>query len=140
MVRVKSEADSKKNYEDSTVLVPARFEAGVKGAIWQSPASEGQALYESQMMRSEILARRKKGIEKVSDESWRRETIDKGKGIIGTRMKNASDKQVVGFRPYRDVLTAIDLPAKTADPMANLMNRAGAVVQALVNKKKELTT
>jgi len=138
LVKVKSETDSKKNYEDSTALVPGRFEAGVKTANWQSPASAGQTLYEEQMRRDEILKRRAKGIDKVSDEAWRRDTIDKGKNIIGTRMKNASDKQVTNFRPYREALVGLDLPAKTADPMANLMNRAGAVVKALVDKKKEL--
>jgi len=139
MVKVKSETDSKKNYEDSTALVPGRFEQGVKAAVWQSEAIDGQALYEEQMRRDEILKRRSKGIERVSDESWRRDTIEKGKNIIATRMKNASDKQVANFRPYREVLVGLDLPPKTADPMANLMNRGGAVVKALVDKKTELT-
>ena len=139
MVKVKPESQIKKNYEDSTALVPARFEAGVKGATWQSEAIEGQALYEEQMRKEEILRRRAAGIEKVSDEAWRRETISKGRNVIGARMKAASDKQVAGFRPYREALLAVDLPAKTADPMQNLINRAGAVVQAMVDKKAELT-
>ena len=137
MVKVKPESDAKKNYEDSTALVPARFEAGVKNASWQDKAKEGQDLYEEQMRNSDVLKRRATGIEKVSDESWRKDTINKGKNIIGARMKDASDKQITNFRPYRDALTALDLPPKTADPMANLMNRAGAVVKALVDKKKE---
>jgi len=138
MVKVKPESEAKKNYEDSTTLVPGRFESGVKGAAWHDAAMDGQDLYVSQMSNSDILARRSKGIDKVSDEQWRRETIDKGKTIIGARMKTASDKQVANFRPYRDALTAVDLPPRTADPMANLMNRAGAVVKALVDKKKEV--
>jgi hypothetical protein len=138
MVKVKPESDAKRNYEDSTALVPARFEAGVKLASWQDKAKEGQDLYEEQMRNSDVLKRRATGIEKVSDESWRKDTINKGKNIIGARMKDASDKQITAFRPYRDALTALDLPPKTADPMANLMNRAGAVVKALVDKKKEI--
>jgi len=138
MVKVKPESEAKKNYEDSTALVPTRFEAGVKSATWQSEAKAGQDLYEAQMARPEILARRDKGIDKVSDEKWRTTTVEKGKSIIGSRMKAASDKQITNFRPYREVLTSVDLPPKTADPMANLMNRAGAIVKALVDKKKEL--
>ena len=138
MVKVKPESDAKKNYEDSTALVPARFEAGVKSAVWQQAAKDGQDLYVTQMTNSDILARRLKGVDKTSDESWRKDTINKGKNIIGARMKDASDKQIANFRPYRDALTAVDLPPKTADPMANLMNRAGAVVKALVDKKKEI--
>lgn len=139
MVKVKPESEIKKNYEDSTALVPGRFEAGVKGASWHDEALAGQSLYEEQMRRDEILRRRASGIEKVSDESWRKNTIDKGKAVIGARMKGASSKQVEGFRPYREALLAVDLPAKTADPMQNLINRAGAVVTALVEKKKEIS-
>ena len=139
MVKVKPESEIKKNYEDSTALVPARFEAGVKAATWQSEALEGQDLYVEQMQKAEILARRASGIERVSDETWRSDTITKGRNIIGARMKAASGKQVAGFRPYREALLAVDLPAKTSDPMQNLINRAGAVVMAMVNKKAELS-
>lgn len=138
MVKVKSEQEIKTNYEQSTALVPARFEAGVRSAEWNANALKGQGLYEQQMSDPSILARRSKGIEKVSDEAWRNATINKGKTIIAKRMKDASGKQVAGYRPYREVLMGLELPAKTADPMANLINRGGAVVQALVNKKKEL--
>jgi len=138
MVKIKPESDAKKNYEQSTSLVPERFEAGVKAATWQTAAKDGQDLYETKMRMDEVLKRRGKGIDKVSDEQWRKETINKGKNIIGARMKDASEKQVANFRPYRDALTAVDLPQRTADPMANLMNRAGAVVKALVDKKKEI--
>ncbi|TKJ36869.1 hypothetical protein CEE36_11320 [candidate division TA06 bacterium B3_TA06] len=139
MVKVKPESEIKKNYEDSTALVPARFEAGVKGATWQAEALEGQDLYEEQMRKDEILKRRASGIEKVSDEAWRKNTVDKGRNIIGARMKAASGKQVAGFRPYREALLTVELLPKTADPMQNLINRAGAVVMAMVNKKAELT-
>lgn len=138
MVKVKPESEIKKNYEDSTALVPARFEAGVKAADWHDPALEGQDLYETQMARPEILARREKGIGRVSDDQWRRETVDKGKPIIGARMKAASGKQVERFRPFREVLLATDLPPRVPDPMQNLINRGGAIVSALVKKREEL--
>jgi len=139
MVKVKPESEIKKNYEDSTALVPARFEAGVRTAVWNAPSLAGQSLYEEQMRRDEILKRRAAGIEKVSDERWRTATVEKGRNVIASRMKAASDKQVAGYRPYREALGAVDLPPRTADPMQNLINRAGAVVQAMVDKKKELT-
>jgi len=138
MVKVKPETQAKKNYEDSTALVPTRFEDGVKAANWQSPAKVGQGLYETQMTNPTVLKRRERGIDKTSDESWRRDTVDKGRAIIAARMRAASDKQVTNWRPYREALVAVDLPARTADPMANLTNRAGAVVKALVDKKAEL--
>lgn len=139
MVKVKSETQIKKNYEDSTALVPARFEAGVRDATWKDEALAGQDLYETKMSMPEILARRASGIERVSDESWKNDTIAKGKGVIGARMKAASGKQVSGFRPYREALIATELPAREADGMTNLINRAGAVVKAMMDKKAEIS-
>ena len=136
MVKVKPESEIKKNYEDSTALVPARFEAGVKAADWHDEALAGQDLYEEQMVKPEILGRRAAGIEKVSNEAWRKDTIDKGRNVIGARMKAASDKQIRGYRPYREALAALELPARTADPMTNLVERAGAVVMSMVDTKK----
>jgi hypothetical protein len=136
LVRVKPESEIETNYKASTALVPDRFERGVRAANWQAGAVEGQDLYVQKMQMADVLARRKTGIQKVSDESWKTDTIGKGKTIIGTRMNAASGKQVAGYRPYREALVSLDLPARTADPMANLMNRGGAVVQALVNVNK----
>lgn len=138
MVKVKSNSEIKQAYEESTATVPRRFKAGVSTAEYQAPALAGQDLYVEQMQRPEILARRAKGIQNISDTEWRKATIDKGATIIGARMKAASQKQVDGFAPYRTALEGVTLPPRTADPMANLMNRAGAIVQALVDKKKEL--
>lgn len=135
MVKVKSDAEIKTNYEASTALVPQRYEAGVRGAAWKDASLDGQTLYEEQMRRSEILARRASGINKVSDETWRTQTIAKGKNIIASRMKDASGAQVSGFRPYADALRSLTLPPKTTDPMQNLVNRAGAVVDTMVKTK-----
>lgn len=139
MVKVKPESEIKKNYEDSTALVPARYEAGIRNATWQTEALEGQDLYEEQMRKEEILRRRAVGIAKVSDESWRSNAIEKGRNVIGARMKAASGKQIAGFRPYRDALAALDLPPRTSDPMTNLIERAGAVVMKMVETKKAQT-
>ncbi len=140
MVKVKSETDIKTNYEASTALVPARFEQGVRAATWQNEALKGQNLYVERMSMPDVLARRSKGIGNVSDDAWRTAAIEKGRNVIGARMKAASDKQVSGFRPYREVLTGLTLPDKVADPMTNLTNRAGAVVKALSDKKREMSS
>lgn len=136
MVRVKPESEIETNYKASTALVPDRFERGVRAANWQSASVEGQDLYEQMMRMAEILHRRLTGIQKVSDEQWRTDTIAKGKPIIATRMNAASGKQITGYRPYREGLVSLDLPAKTTDAMQNLINRAGAVVQLMTNIKK----
>jgi hypothetical protein len=140
MVRVKSAADMKTNYVAAAALVPTRYAQGVKAATWQAEALNGQALYTARMSDPAVLARRSSGISKVSDSTWQNNAVTKGQPIIGARMTAAADKQVQNFAPYAAALSALTLPDKVADPMTNLTQRAGAVVQAMVNTKKAQTS
>lgn len=137
-MKVKSASQAQANYTAAAALVPARYEAGVTIADWQAPALGGQALYVARLSDPDVLARRSKNIGKVSDAEWRSATITKGRNIIGSRMTAAAPKQQANWAPYRAALEALTLPAKTADPLANLANRAGAVVTAMVNTKKSV--
>jgi hypothetical protein len=139
MVKVKSETDIKTNYTAAAALVPTRYAQGIATSTWQAEATAGQALFEARMADPTVLARRNKGIAKVSDDAWRTAAKTKGQPIIGSRMIAAADKQVANFRPYRDALSALTLPPKVADPMTNLTNRAGAVVKVMVDTKNAQT-
>jgi hypothetical protein len=137
-LKVKSASLAQANYTAAAALVPARYEAGVSTADWQAGALGGQALYVARLQDPDVLARRAKNIAKVSDGEWRASAISKGRGIIGARMTAAAPKQQANWAPYRAALESVTLPPKTADPMSNLVNRAGAVVQAMVNTKKSV--
>ena len=137
MVKVKSNADIKTNYTSGANVASVRYKQGVSTAEWQGQALKGQALYVAMMQQAEVLARRAAGISKQTDANWRAAATDKGAPIIGARMIAAADKQVSNFAPYKAALESLTLPDKTVDPMQNLINRAGAVVQALVNTKKQ---
>jgi len=138
MVRVKSETDIKENYEKSTGDVGRRFEIGVKVAEWKEPSIAGQNLYEEQMRKADVLARRKSGIDKVSDAEWRDQTVKKGKNIIGARMKDASGKQIANYRPYRNLIEGISLPPRTADVEQNIMSRCIPIAVAQRKLKEEM--
>lgn len=140
MVRVKSETDIKANYEKSTSDVGRRFKIGVKTAVWKEPSIAGQDLYEEQMRRDEVLKRRRAGIERTTDESWRKDTMEKGANIIGDRMKKASGKQVERYRPYRNLLETIDLPSRVADVTQNIMNRCVPIAVKQRELKEELSS
>lgn len=122
-MKVKSQSDIKKNYEQATSIVTERYKTGVADAQWKDAAIAGQDLYETQMQNPTVLARRTKGINRTSDEDWKKGAIDKGSGVIAARMKNASGKQASRFEPYRNALASMDLPPKTADPATNVANR-----------------
>ncbi len=122
-MKVKPQSEIKANYEMSTGTVTPKYTAGVARGEWKDPALAGQGLYTQMMSNPSVLARREKGINKVSNEEWRAAAKDKGAGIIAARMKLASGKQATNFEPYRTALEGISLPAKTADPATNVINR-----------------
>lgn len=140
MVKVKPLSDIQTNYTNSVALVPARYAAGIKAATWQQQALAGQDVYVQRMSDPNVLKRRSSGISKVTDATWQNDAITKGQPVIGARMTAAASKQATNFSPYRDALDALTLPPRTADPMTNVTNRVGAVVQAMVQKKAQLTT
>jgi hypothetical protein len=122
-MKVKSQTEIKANFEQSTSIVTPRYTAGVTTGNWKDPAIAGQGLYTQMMQNPNVLARREKGINKVSNEDWKSAAIKKGAGVIAARMKDASGKQATNFEPYRTALEGITLPAKTADPATNVLNR-----------------
>ena len=137
-MKVKSSETIKKNYTASAALVPERFRTGVQTASWKESALNGQGLYVQMLSDPNVLARRTKGIDRVSDESWRTDTITKGAGIIGSRMTLAADKQASRVAPYMSVLASMELAPRTADPATNVANRVTPIAVALRAKKNEI--
>jgi hypothetical protein len=137
-LKVKSQAQAQANYTAAAALVPARYKAGVATADWQAAALAGQDLYVTRLQDPEVLARRAKNIGKVSDGEWRTAADTKGSPIIGARMTQAAPKQQANWAPYRAALEGLTLPPKSADPMTNVTNRVGGVVQAMVATKKSV--
>lgn len=138
MVKVKPLDQIKRNYTGSASTAATRYREAAPSVSWQEDALEGQSLYEEQMRDPAVLARRSKNIAKVSDSEFRDALITKGAPVLASRMTAAADKQSSGFAPYKAALEAVDLPARTADPMSNIDNRLKPIVQALVQKKAEV--
>lgn len=136
-MKVKSQSDIKKNFEQSTSIVTERYKTGVSNAAWKDEALAGQSLYVEAMQNPNILARRSKGINKVSDEQWRSNTTIKGAPVIAVRMKDASGKQAGNFEPYRQALESMTLPAKTTDPATNVLNRVTPIAVKFAQLKNE---
>ncbi len=137
-MKVKSQSEIKANYDQSTSIVTPRYTAGVATGNWKDPAIAGQGLYTQMMSNPTVLARREKGINKVSNEDWKNAAQTKGAGVIAARMKAASGKQATNFEPYRSALEAITLPAKTTDPASNVLNRVTPIAVAFRNLKDQI--
>lgn len=121
--------------EQASGTLGARYQGGVEVAVYQAPALAGQSLYVARMSDPAVLDRRNKGIQKVSDPSWRSASITKGAPIVGGRFRAAIDSQLTNFRPYRAGLEGLILPARTTDPLANVTNRVGTIVTEMVRIK-----
>ena len=139
MVKVKPISEAKENYKSAATFVPARYEAGVRRASGVIEAAiKGQDLYVAKMSDPAVLERRAKALARISDEEWRRAALEKGKARIGKGMAFGADKWEKEWRPYAEALSAVELPPRTVDPMANIDNRLKAIVETLVSKKKEI--
>lgn len=136
-MKVKAQSDIKKNYEQSTSIVTDRYKTGVQNGAWKDPALAGQDLYVAKMQDPNVLGRRNKGINKVSDDQWRGAATTKGAPVIAARMKDASGKQASNFEPYRAALEGMTLPAKTTDPAQNVMNRVTPIAVKFAAIKNE---
>ena len=139
LVKVKSKEEAARKYKDSIGRVPGNYRASVAkttGVIAAAIAAE--PLYKAKMEEALAAGRRAKALAQVTDEDWRRGAMEKGAARIGPGMSAGAGKQAKNWAPYHDTLASLELPARSADPMANVTARVGGVVQALVNKKKEI--
>lgn len=137
MVKVKSAAQIAEAYNRAISAVGPAYQAGIQAANeWQGNSIAGQNLYEEKMRQQEVLARRATGIAKVSNEEWKSKSLQKGGARIGPGMEASKDKRTRNFEPYRQALESVQLPPRTADPMANVQNRVMPIVQKLVETKR----
>ena len=138
MVKVKDLTKAKGRYTAIADEAARRYTESIPDIVCKEPAKAGQSLYEEKMRDPNVLARRLKKIDRVSDEEFKSALVTKGAPRIATGMRAGGDKWEKNFSPYKDALEGVTLPAKTADPIANIDSRLKPVVQALVNKKNEI--
>lgn len=137
MVETKSLEDTRKNWEASHGRVPGAYAAGVaraKDVIAKGVAAED--LYAQRVQEAVSAKRRAKKLAEVSDEEWRAAAQTKGARNIASGMAAAKDKFGKGIGKVLDAIHGVSLPARTADPMANVDNRVKPLVAAL-RKLKE---
>jgi len=137
MVKVKPLDQIKKNYAAGATVAPTRYKESVSrtsGVI--TAAIEAEDLFAAKMSAAIADRRRAKGLAKVSDEDWRRAAMNKGAARIGPGMTAAVDKQSSKYAPFRSALEGVSLPARTADPMANIDARVKPIVATLVETKR----
>lgn len=134
MCPMKTIEQARANFDAAAATIPERYKLGVAAAEWQSAAMSDAAEANFNAGISKALAEksRQKGIRGVSNEEWRKQAIDKGGAVIGTRIRDSLAKWQEKFAPiYQAVQSEVGrLPARTVDPMANIDARLKPVVLA----------
>jgi len=83
------------------------------------------------MKKTEVLARRARAIEKVSDAEFRANAVTKGAKVIRERVEGAVDKQAEGFRPHAAALASLTLEKRTDDIDTNIDRRVKPIARTL---------
>lgn len=138
MVTILPPSEARKHLEQAVSVIPDRYEAKIKIATWKDPAIAGEAAFKDAMSVVITEERRRKAIEKLSDDYWRDRAVKKGKPIIATRVREGLPNYEKNVAPYFEVISTLVLEPKTIDPLANVDKRVKPIVEALVKKKKEL--
>ncbi len=139
MVKIKSSAEIAAKWDGAIGRVPAGYKSGISGTTdWAEKASsnEAESLYAEKIAESVAAKRRQKAVSAVSNEEWKKMALDKGVRNIGAGMTAAKAKRTANFEPYRSAIEGVSLPARSADPMANIDARVKPIVSALVETKK----
>lgn len=130
-MKMPTQATIKKNYQGAIGIVGERYRTGIEGTTgWKDAAVAGQGLYVQRMQDQSVLARREKGLQKVTDADWKQNALNKGVTRIGPGMSAAVDKQAQGYEPVRAALESLTLAPRVADANTNIDNRVKAVVAA----------
>jgi hypothetical protein len=84
------------------------------------------------MQNAAVLRRRAVALEKVSESDWKSRAATLGSTRIAEGMRNGAEKQAANYEPVANALRAVELPERSADPMANIDNRVKPIVRAMV--------
>jgi len=142
MVKIKPLEEISKRYEEAASIVPERYKRGIQAVTgWKDAATSDKAeeLWAAKLSEAISAKRRQKALSLVDEGTWKKLAIELGAARIGDGMRRKGvAKHKKNYAPYREALAALELPEKTADPMANIDNRLKAVVRTLIEKKREL--
>ncbi len=110
------------------------------GKLDAAKSDAAEKLYADKLAAAIANKSRQKGLAKVSEQEMNAAMQATGSTNYRSGTSRGADKQAKNVEPYYAALDALEgkLPARTSDPMANLMNRAGAVVKTMVETKKRV--
>ena len=110
------------------------------GKLDAAKSDAAEALYAEKIQRAIAKKSRQKGLGRISESDMNAGMQATGAAAYRSKTAAKVGKMMTNVGPYLDALDGLEgrLPPRTADRMANLMNRAGLVVQTLGDLKDKL--
>jgi len=110
------------------------------GKLDRAKSDAAEALYAAKVQAAIAQKSRQKGLNKVTESEMNAAMQATGAANYRSGTGRSADKQAKNVEPYYAALDGLEgkYPARTADPMANLTNRAGLVVKTLSDLKKRI--
>lgn len=110
------------------------------GKLDKARSDAAEQLYAAKVQAAIANKSRQKGLANVSESEMNAAMQATGAQNYRSGTGRSADKQAKNVEPYYAALDSLEgkYPARTADPMANLTNRAGLVVKTLSDLKKRI--
>jgi hypothetical protein len=110
------------------------------GKVDAARSDAAETLFAQRIQQAIAAKSRQKALARVSEADMNAAMTASGASNYRTGTQRGAEKQISRVEPYFAALDSLEgkLPARTADPMQNLMNRAGAVVKVMVETKKRI--
>lgn len=110
------------------------------GKLEAARSDAAEKLYAAKVSAAIANKSRQKGLAKTNEAEMNAAMQSSGAANYRSGTNRSQDKWARNVQPYIDGLNGLEgrYPAKTADPMANLMNRSGLVVKTMTEIKKRI--
>jgi len=110
------------------------------GKLDAAKSDEAESLYAEKTQRAIDKKLRQKGLARLSEDDLNQGMMRSGAANFRTGTAAKADKMLNNVEPYLTALDGLEgkYPARTADGMQNLINRAGLVVKTLGDLKGRL--
>ena len=95
-------------------------------------SDDAQAAYVAKMQDAAILQKRQDRLAGLTDSDFKEKVRASGSTLYTTGVRGTKEKWARNYGPIADAINDVlpTLPPRTADPMTNLVERAGPVVMA----------
>ena len=133
MVRIKSTSEIADKWSSVTPGRAQFYKSGVEasGVQWEENTADASDAYASGVTQAIAEDRFSRGVRAAGNEKWRRKSSEVGAGRFGPGVQAAKSDYEKGFAPYRETISAIELPSRGARGDPQNYQRVSAIGDAL---------